>query len=345
VIAIAGAIGNVFNPRLLIIPVPLWSLLGASGFLLVTLGSALLRQRPRSARTKRVFLVISAFDQKHYVAKLVRNLHSVLDQRGYALELRITDPDYSAVGQLHCLRQVLEHKDDYVGGFVIAVIPQPADRMQKDLVDFCGKLALPVVFLDVEPFENEFHYPANSAFVGYSAAEIGVAAAGWVAEYLVQKQTPCPTVLVIGGDSQHQRQQRFKEELMAKLSPVLVLEDKADFDRLRARDVTRRQLKRARLNGQGLDVIFCTNDEMALGTVDGLLSVEPTTVVDTIVVGVDGTPQAKALIDAGPSPLRATVHQDSHKVAETGVDLLDRMIRKEQVPIRTFFPTDVLARD
>ena len=62
-------------------------------------------------------------------------------------------------------------------------------------------------------------------------------------------------------------------------------------------------------------------------------------------VGVDGTPQARALIGPGSSPLRATVIQNSYKVAETGVDLLDRMARNEPVPVRTYLASKVLARD
>ena len=46
-----------------------------------------------------MFLVISAFDQKHYLAELIRNVHSILDQRGYSLELKIPHRDYSTVGQ------------------------------------------------------------------------------------------------------------------------------------------------------------------------------------------------------------------------------------------------------
>jgi len=345
VLSITGAIGSLTKPQLLTAAVPLWSLVGVAGVLLVLLCVILSQGRSRSRRAKRVFLVISAFDQKHYLAELIRNVHCVLEQRGYALELKIPRRDYSTVSQLYCLQQLVERRDDYIGGFVIPVIPLGADRMQSDLVGFCKKVGLPIIFLDTEPFDNDFHYPANTAFVGYSAVEIGEAAAAWVTEYLIDKQPSCPIVLVITGDSQHGRQQRFKEQLTAKLSPVQVIEDSAAFDRLRARDVTRKQLKHARLNNQQLDVIFCTNDEMALGTIDALLFGDPSTASETVVVGVDGTPQARALIEAGPSPLRATITQDSCKVAETGVDLLDRMIRKEQVPTRTLLTSDVLSRD
>lgn len=345
VLAITGVIGSLFRPQVLTATVPLWLLLGVAGVLLVFLISVLLQWRPRRHRAKRIFLVISAFDQKHYLAELIRNVHSVLEQRGYALELKIPNRDYSTVGQLHCLQRLLECKEDYIGGFVIPVIPYQSDRIQGDLVDFCKKIGVPVVFLDVEPFENESNYPASAAFVGYDAADIGEVAADWVADYLLPRQLPCAKVLVIGGDSQHRRQMQFKEHLIAKLSPVQIIEDNAKFDRLHARDVTRKQLKRARIDGRQLDVIFCTNDEMALGTVDALLFSDATTPSDTVVVGVDGTPQARALIEAGPSPLRATVTQDSCKVAETGVDILERMIRKDQVAIRTLLQCDVLARD
>jgi ribose transport system substrate-binding protein len=345
VLAISGIIGLVFKPRVLAMTVPLWSLLGTTVALLTVLLSVWLRRRSRSYRAKRVFLVISAFDQKHYLAQLIRNVHSVLEQRGYALELKIPHPDFSTVGQLHCLKQIIEHKDDYIGGFVIPIIPRDAERIQGDLVDFCEKVAVPVIFLDVEPFENESQYPADTAFVGYSAAEIGKAAAGWVAEYLRRKQTPCPTVLVIGGDAQHQRHQGFREHLSANLSPIQIVDNNADFDRLRARDVTRKHIQHAQRDGHQLEVIFCTNDEMALGTVDALLFGDPMATPDTIVVGVDGTPQARALIEAGPSPLRATVVQDSYKVAETAVDLLERMLQKGQMPTRTLLSSELLTRD
>lgn len=199
--------------------------------------------------------------------------------------------------------------------------------------------------MDVEPFENEQLYPAETAFVGYGAGDIGDAAAAWATEYLARLRKASPTVLVVAGNSQHQRQLRFKYQLTAKFGAAQILEANGSFDRLRARDVTRKQINHARLNGLELDLIFCTNDEMALGTVDTLLFGDPNTVSGTVVIGVDGTPQAKALIETGPSPLRATIVQDSYKVAETAVDLLERILRNDRVPTRIFLSCEVLGRD
>jgi ABC-type sugar transport system substrate-binding protein len=93
-----------------------------------------------------------------------------------------------------------------------------------------------------------------------------------------------------------------------------------------------------------LHAVFCTNDEMALGATDALLFAGiPWT--DTVVAGVDGTPDARALIEAAPSPLRATVVQDSYKVAEAATALMERMLRNEPVPKRTSVPTEILTSD
>ena len=61
------------------------------------------------------------------------------------------------------------------------------------------------------------------------------------------------------------------------------------------------------------------NDDMALGAVDALLCTDGRPGPETVVVGVDGTPQARAQIGSGPTPLRATVVQDSYRVAENAV--------------------------
>jgi ribose transport system substrate-binding protein len=341
--AITWSVGSLFKLRLLTTGVPLWAFASVAVALLASLYFLWNQRRSRTPKAKRVFLAIPAFDQKHYVAELVRNMHTILEQRGFALELKIPHRDYSTVGQAHCLKRILEHKDDYVGGFVVPVIPEQAERIRSDLVTFCRNVAVPVVFVDVEPFESEQLYPASTAFVGYASGEIGTAAARWATEHLTHLKRPCPVVLVVTGDSQHLRQARFKEYLNAHLNNVQIFEVNGAFDRLRARDVTRKQLKQAQVNNREIDLIFCTNDEMALGTVDTLLFAEPKTASETVVIGVDGTPQARALIEAGPSPLRATITQDSYKVAENAVDLLERILREDQVPTCTFLSCEVIA--
>lgn len=96
--AVTWSIGAIFKLRLLMIGVPLWSFIGVTVALLASLYLVWSQRRFRNGKTKRVFLVIPAFDQKHYVAELVRNMHNVLEQHGFALELKIPHRDYSTVG-------------------------------------------------------------------------------------------------------------------------------------------------------------------------------------------------------------------------------------------------------
>jgi ABC-type sugar transport system substrate-binding protein len=118
------------------------------------------------------------------------------------------------------------------------------------------------------------------------------------------------------------------------------------FDRVQAREVARTELRRLEATSGKLHAVFCTNDEMALGITDALLHASHLPWArDAVVAGVDGTPDAKAQIEAGPSPLRATVVQDSSKVAEAAVGLLEKMIRKENTPKRISVPVEILARD
>ncbi|MEJ2857697.1 MULTISPECIES: substrate-binding domain-containing protein [unclassified Saccharothrix] len=90
-----------------------------------------------------------------------------------------------------------------------------------------------------------------------------------------------------------------------------------------------------------LDAIFCTNDEMALGAVDALRATTSPASAATVVIGVDGVPEARTLIGAGTSPLRATVVQDAHHLAENAVHVLERMHNDRHVPKRTVLRPEV----
>jgi ribose transport system substrate-binding protein len=79
---------------------------------------------------------------------------------------------------------------------------------------------------------------------------------------------------------------------------------------------------------------------MALGAVDALSTPSPATDT-TLVIGIDGILEAKALIDTGTSPLRATVVQDTHRLAVSVVDTLVKMHRGHAVPKRTILNAEV----
>jgi ribose transport system substrate-binding protein len=330
---ILGAVGSAMRAGLLTWRVPMWSLIAV---VVVMMCLAVVVATGHRSTTRRVFLIISAFSQKHWVSELMHNTHRSLDRRGVELVLKIPDKDYSAAGQMHHLRGLLARREQYVGGLII---PVEVERSRHDLVRFCAEFPKPVIMLDVEPFEDERDYPRNAAFVGYDQVGIGECAADWVVNRLAGVDDPEPVVLVVGGPSQRGRQLRFVE-IVAKKCPKarVILHDDGEFARMRARRDVQDCLRALRDEGREPTVIFCTSDELALGAVDALLA---DGLASVTVVGVDGTSEAKALIDTKQSPLRATVVQDSYRLGEIAVDLLERMLKGESVPVRTLLPGEL----
>jgi ribose transport system substrate-binding protein len=331
---IVAAISGVFRSDAPRIAILLWFVGVAAGVAVISWGAITTIRRIRK-RSRRAFMMTSAFTQKYYVAALVQRLHGVLDRDGIDMVLKVPDRDYDASAQSHNLDRLLERRHEYLGGIIIAA---EVDRLRDDLTTFCHTSRLPVVFTDLEPFDDEADYPDNSTFVGYDTGEIGDLAGGWLVKRLRGKKRP--RVLVIASRDHSARQTRCVEVLRRELTDVLVtVDDTCGFSRSRAHDAVRshvRQLDpRARLHA-----IFCTNDEMALGAVDALATASPAT-QDTVIIGVDGVQEAKALIDAANSPLRATVEQDTHRLAVAIVDRLAKMRRGRSEPKRTILNADV----
>lgn len=181
-------------------------------------------------------------------------------------------------------------------------------------------------------------YPDNSAFIGYDTGDIGELAGKWLITCLRGKSHP--RVLVIAS-SEHQRRRQCCEQALRAALPdaVLTVDDGCAFLRSRAHDAVRGHVGRLPTGGR-LDAIFCTDDETALGAVDALSPPSPAT-SDTVVIGVDGSLEARALIGTGRSHLRATVVQDSHRLAVSVVDLLAKTRRRQPVPRRTILRTEI----
>jgi len=319
----------------LIAKVPAWTVLVAGVLATVSL----LRSVPWTRRTRRAFLVTSAFRQKYWLAGLVQRLHRTLDRDNIDLVLKVPDRDYDSAAQAHHLRRILAARNGYIGGVIVAT---EVDRLRPDLVEFCSELMLPVVFTDIEPFDDEGQYPRNAAFVGYLSSDLGTLAGRWLVTHLRKGDRQRPHVLIVASGQHQARQRQCATVLQAELPGVsITIDDTCAFHRVRAHDAVLSHLRLLASQQGRLDAVFCTNDEMALGAIDALQTITSPTTTDTVVIGVDGTSETRTLIDAGTSPLRATVVQDSHRLAESVVDVLEKMHQRRKTTKRTILDPEV----
>ena len=207
---------------------------------------------------------------------------------------------------------------------------------------FSRSLRVPIVFIDSSPFEHGRDYPPHAAFVGCEDAEIGTQAAEWVARMLEEQSLPCPNVLVVASTEHPGRQNSFAARLRAQIpSAEITINDQGRFDRGRSAGIVDQTLHEAHRRGATVHVVFCTNDEMALGAVDAVQkrAAAGKGIGDLVIVGVDGTREAKAAIDAGGTWFRSTVVQESDKVAEAAVSTLLKLQAHEPAQVKTLIPT------
>ncbi|WP_236594860.1 sugar ABC transporter substrate-binding protein [Saccharothrix sp. 6-C] len=335
-VVVAVGIAIVIRSGLLLKPVPAWTIPAVVSLVAVPL---LLRRRARKPGTRQVFLVTSAFSQKYWVAEFVQRLHRALDRKGINLVLKVPDRDYDAASQGHDLRRVLNTRGSYLGG---VVVPTELHRMRSLLVEFCAELALPVVFTDVEPFDEESEYPANTAFVGYASSDLGAEAGRWLVNHLRRRGVRRPHVLIVASREHSDRQESCADVLRTGLGNVSIsLDDTCAFSRSRAYNAVQAHIRSQAVRSPRLDAVFCTNDEMALGAVDALRATESPLTGETTVIGVDGIPEARHLIATAASPLRATVVQDPHRLTESAVEVLQRLLDGRQTATRTILKPEV----
>ncbi len=343
VIAVTAAgVGELLGSPLLTYQVPLWLvlLLGLIGFSIVGATLQSRRKDQRGKKNDQVFFIVSAFNEQRWIAELLRDLLSSLDRRGFDLVLKAPERDYIHHGQVRHLRKLSGRHDRYVGGIIM---PTEPDLLRHKLRTFCTSAGYPVIITDIDPFGAAEDYPADTAFVGYSPEAIGRCAADYVAEHARRSQISSPSVLVIGSDLHIGRQEEFIRQLELRLQDVeFIRNDNGKFNRACARKIAYENLRPDRHATP--NYIYCTNDEMALGAVDALSSMGHRNDGSVVVVGVDGIPEARALIDS-QTPLRATVVQDSCRMAEIATDLLDRAIRGERVETYNYLDPQIYSRD
>ena len=87
-----------------------------------------------------------------------------------------------------------------------------------------------------------------------------------------------------------------------------------------------------------IDAVFAHNDEMALGALKAIEASNK----NIVVVGFDATDDAVASVKEGK--LSATVAQKPAEIGSVGIEVADKIIKKETVPATVPVPLELIVK-
>jgi len=215
--------------------------------------------------------------------------------------------------------------DQFITRKMKAIAINPVDRTAAGTIVAKAKAAnIPVVFFNREPFENDMKAWDKVYYVGAKAEQSGTMQGEIAAEWW-KANKPAGTVLryiMLKGEPGHQdaelrTEYSIKAVQAAGIQVQLLAEDTAMWDRPRA--VEKMDAFWARFGDQ-IDMVFCNNDDMALGAIESLRKVGFFSGGKYLpVVGVDATPPALQALAEGT--LLGTVLNDAANQGKATFDL------------------------
>jgi ABC-type sugar transport system substrate-binding protein len=218
-------------------------------------------------------------------------------------------------------QQFLDRLDELAGkqsGFKGGLIAPTLSGVNPDeLRARIARFRIPIVLVDINPFDGA-SLPDKAFYIGVDNFEGGKLAGSWVRAAM--NGVSAPRVLVLCNRDQPKRFDGFLAGLGPGPETVSV---ECAFSARAGREATISALR----NDASFHAIFAVSDEIALGAIDALSIVGGGTGAGrTIVVGFDGIPVVRTLIDLKISPLRNTVKQDAYQMGERAMSLLRQVV-------------------
>jgi methyl-galactoside transport system substrate-binding protein len=215
--------------------------------------------------------------------------------------------------------------DQFITKKMKAIAINPVDRTAAGaIVDKAKAGNVPVVFFNREPFAEDMNKWDKVYYVGAKAEESGtmqgeIAAEWWIAN--TGKDTPLRYIMLKGEpghqDAELRTEFSIKAVQAAGIKVELLAEDTAMWDRPKA--VEKMDAYWSRFGDQ-IDMVFCNNDDMALGAIESLRKAGFFSGGKYLpVVGVDAT--APALQALAEGTLLGTVLNDAKNQGKATFDI------------------------
>lgn len=259
-----------------------------------------------SAAGEKIGLVVSTQNNPFFVT-LKEGAVQKANELGY--ELIVLDSQNDPSKELGNVEDLLVKGVD-----VLLINPTDSDAVASS-VRAANRSKIPVVTLD---------RAANGGKVVSHVASDNVLGGEVAGNYIVEKLGGKGKVVELEGipgtTAARDRGEGFNKAITGKLE--VVAKQSADFDRTKGLTVMENILQAQ----PEINAVFAHNDEMALGA---LKAIEASGRKNIVVVGFDATDDAVAAVKDGK--LSATVAQKPAEIGAIGVEVADKIIKKEAV--------------
>lgn len=259
-----------------------------------------------SAAGEKIGLVVSTQNNPFFVT-LKEGAVKKANELGY--ELIVLDSQNDPSKELGNVEDLLVKGVD-----VLLINPTDSDAVVSS-VRAANRSKIPVVTLD---------RAANGGKVVSHVASDNVLGGEVAGNYIVEKLGGKGKVVELEGipgtTAARDRGEGFNKAIVGKLD--VVAKQAADFDRTKGLTVMENILQAQ----PEINAVFAHNDEMALGA---LKAIESSGRKNVIVVGFDATDDAVAAVKDGK--LSATVAQKPAEIGAIGVEVADKIIKKQPV--------------
>ncbi|NGQ96699.1 D-allose transporter substrate-binding protein [Brevibacillus sp. SYP-B805] len=250
---------------------------------------------------------------------------------GIQVDILAVSSEDDTQGQLKLFEDLLNK--DYAGIGVaplspVNVIPQIVAANQK---------GIPVVNIDEKLDMQELKNAGGNvyAFVTTDNVKVGAKGAQYIVDTLGAEGGQVAIIEGKAGNASGEARKQGAEEVFKSAKGIeLVASQPADWDRIKALDVTTNLIQRY----PELKAIYAANDTMALGALEAVKNANK----KILVVGTDGTPEAVESVKKGE--LAATVAQDPAQIGATSLDKLKEAVDKK-VPFSIDAEPETIAVD
>ena len=249
-------------------------------------------------------------------------------------DLRFSDAQQKQENQIKALRSFIAQGVD-----VIAFSPVVETGWDNVLRE-AKAAGIPVVLTDraVSVADDSLY----ATLIGSDFVEEGRRAARWVIEDSEGKQGPIRIVELqgtVGSAPANDRMRGFKEVIDGDSRFQIVRSQSGDFTRARGKEVMEAFLK---AEGDGIDVLFAHNDDMAIGAIQAIEEAGRKPGTDIRIVSIDGVRGAFEAMKAGK--LNATV-ECNPLLGPQLADLIREVHAGREVPKRVMVEEGVFTQD